>query len=166
MGQNHSTWRERVRYRQLERLTEEAWKRVKELRPAATAEKTAGIPPLPGSKQARHRAAIDYALLLGRERDAISARIMALISGASDIPKMPEPTPSWEEVEATRSVAEPSTPAGSGSPVRWPRGRSSDEAAVPAGDVHLSETARLLPDRAAQPTSGLRRRQGREEAPP
>lgn len=74
------------------------------------------------------------------------------------------------EVEAALAVAEPAsmpagTPAGSVSAVHRQRGSSSDAAALPAGEVHLSEAAAMLAGREGPSAPGLRRRQAHEEAP-
>ena len=79
---------------------------------------------------------------------------------ASDVPSLAA------EVLAARAAAEPSTLEGSSSPVHMQRcgSSSSNEAAAPAGDAHLSDAAPLLPDVAGPSAPGLRRRQAHEES--
>lgn len=69
------------------------------------------------------------------------------------------------EVVAGLSKVEPGTPEGSSSLVPKQRGSSSDEVAAPAGEVHLSEASRLLPQGAGPSAPGLRLRPGQRGAP-
>lgn len=82
------------------------------------------------------------------------------------VPKMPKPTPPWEEFLAAFTTPAPSTPAGSSSLVSRQRSSSDEAVVVPAGDVHLSQAAPLLPGGAAPSASALRQRQGHREALP
>ncbi|KAL4423779.1 hypothetical protein ABPG75_001080 [Micractinium tetrahymenae] len=159
MGQGISM--EDARRYELSRQMSEAQQRLEELQTAAAAEEAAGIPPQPCSKQALYRIACQHLLQLSDEYTALTERSIAQ---GWRIPKMPKPTPRWEEVLAGLAVAEPSTPAGSGSPVRRQRGSSSDEGTVPSSGDQLTEAAPLLADGAGPSAPGLRRRQGHEEA--
>lgn len=136
--------------------------RLQDLASEAAAEQAAGILPEPGTKQALYRAACWHRLQLTDEYCAL----LDFLNGDLWFPKMPKRTAPWEEVEAALSVPQPSTPEGSGAPVRSRRGGSSDEAAVPAGDTHLDEAAHLLPSEAGPSAPGLRWRQGHENARP
>lgn len=74
MGQCTSA--EHARLEELgERLLPEAQQRMLDLSPAAVAEKTAGIPPARGSKQALHGAAVKYVFELLAEYSAITERL-------------------------------------------------------------------------------------------
>ena len=57
-----------------EELLPAAWQRMRELAPAARAEKEAGEPPAPGSMQALFEAAHWYASQLGKEAHALAMR--------------------------------------------------------------------------------------------
>lgn len=69
------------------------------------------------------------------------------------------------EVEAALALVKPGTPAGSCSPVRRQPDSSSDIAAVPAGEVHLSEMVPVPPGGVGPSAHSLRNRQGHGEAP-
>ncbi len=70
------------------------------------------------------------------------------------------------DVLADLTKAEPGAPSNSGSPVCAQRGSSSsDEAAAPAVEAHLSEASPLLSQGAGLSALSLRRRPGHSEAP-
>ncbi|KAL4446298.1 hypothetical protein ABPG77_003105 [Micractinium sp. CCAP 211/92] len=157
MGQGMSL--EDDRFGEVCRQLRDASLRERQLHSEAAAEEAAGILPGYGSKQALYQAAMQHTRQLAAEFVAIGDRLVARNRGER-LPKKPKPSPTWEEVLAGLTEAEPGTPAGSGSQVRAWRDSSIGKAAAPAGEVHLSEGSPLLPEGAGPSVPGLRRRPG------
>ncbi|KAL4446302.1 hypothetical protein ABPG77_003109 [Micractinium sp. CCAP 211/92] len=162
MGQGMSM-EEKDRFGEVCRQVCEASLRERQLHSEATAEMAAGISPGCGSKQALYQAARQHTRQLVAELVAIEGRLSARHLGQR-LPQMPKPSPTWEEVLADLTKAEPGAPAGSGSSVHEQRGSNSAEAAAPDGEIRLSESAPLLPSVGKPSAPGLRRRPGHVEA--
>ncbi|KAL4446316.1 hypothetical protein ABPG77_003123 [Micractinium sp. CCAP 211/92] len=104
MGQFPSE--EEARLKEIDKQLSEAHRRARELWPAVKAERTAGIPPENSGKQAIYMAAHRHVLQLTDEAGVLTERWFALREGGP-IPRMPPPTPLWEEVVAGLSKVEP-----------------------------------------------------------
>ena len=63
--------KQEARLEELNTLIDEAWEQYRALRPAAEAEKAAGIPPVGGTNQALRAAALEYVKQLYDEQNAI-----------------------------------------------------------------------------------------------
>lgn len=87
MGQSVSAEHADARSRELtKQLIPEAMQRTADLRPAATAEKQAGMPAAHGSKQALFKAADEHLLQLLRERHAIDRRLSKWVPPRASAP--------------------------------------------------------------------------------
>lgn len=74
MGQLASTEEAALRQAEVDEQLSKIWQRMDELAPAARAERLAGIPPEPGSKQALYNAACRHSLCLLDESSIITER--------------------------------------------------------------------------------------------